>query len=162
LYKKNIELIKYVSTGVSGKKFVNDAVSSVYELLSHVKMLERKSDKLNELKNLTTQQLNIKNVFTVERVTLTCLAEKLRFLLYLDLSNDYKNDLVLKLDNKLSTNPILKSENNILNIFAKETSFERSLIEKLKNDLNNNKDLSSYFKLNIVEVNEYLTKSLFI
>jgi hypothetical protein len=99
----------------------------------------------------------------VERVTLTCLAEKLRFLLYLELSNDYQNDSVLKLNNRIEQVMGKKYKNYILNMFEDEISSERETIEQLNNNLKKiDKELAVYLKKNVAEVNEYLSKSLFI
>jgi hypothetical protein len=64
----------------------------MYEVISHLKKFRSKAAKINEFKKFNKQQLYVENTFSLERITLSNLVEKLRFLLFFDLKRDYKSN----------------------------------------------------------------------
>ena len=105
LYKENIEYIKYVNPWLQalreGKKLKSEQF--LYEIVSHLANFRSKSEKRNEFQKFNKQQLYVENTFSLERITLSNLVEKLRFLLFY-LKRDYKsnkNNIILNKYNEL-------------------------------------------------------------
>jgi len=167
LYKENIEIIKYINRWINYEVNETNLKSLFYEVFSHIGMLDKKGDNLDVLQNLTTQQLDVKSVFTVERITLTNLAERIRFLLFLDFADENKNHLLMRLSDMVDKS--IGRKNNPLPDYYKKYALLNinygDVVKKLKYYIENKEEdalLNYYLKQNLREVNSYLTKSLFI
>ena len=172
LYKENIEYIKYVNPWIQdnreGKENNKNRVTLLNEIISHLTKFKRKSKKINEFKKFNTQQIYIENTFSLERITLSNLVEKLRFLLFFDLKTDYQNqnNLMKRYNKYLSSNASMVDPdlNPFFDLNLNDEIIETKNIDKLRSIFDNSSDteIREFFRQNLFEVNNYLSHSLFI
>ena len=170
LYKENIEYIKYVNPWLQGfregKKIKNSQV--LYEIYSHLAKFRSKSKQIKEFEKFNKQKLYVENTFSLERITLNNLVEKLRFLLFFDLKRDYKNKknyTILKFYNKFFNERCIREEDNPLHdLNLNDDIIETTKIDELRRiwDSSSDEETRKFLKQNLMEVNNYLSHSLFI
>ena len=151
-------------TGTLKKKNKQNRVSFYYEVISHIAKFNRKSANKNEFKEFNKQQIYIENTFSVERITLSNLVEKIRFLLFFDLKNEYQNDIIKKLKEKLSPNIAYKEHDPFYDLIFNDDIIESKNIDKFRSIIDNssNAEIREFLRQNLFEVNNYLSHSLFI
>ena len=170
LYKENIEYIKYVKPWVQDYKegeAEENNLAFLHEILAHLAKFKNKSEKINKFKKFNKQQLYIENTFSLERITLSNLVEKLRFQLFFDLEkNEYQNKQVTKLYEYLTyILNIATDKKPLLDLNINDDKFETKNQDKLISIRSSKEDFiefRAFIKQNLSEVNNYLSHSLFI
>lgn len=169
LYKENIEYIKYVSPWSQAyRKGQNLEVKSLhYEMISHLAKFRSKSEKINELKKFNKQQLYVENTFCLERITLNNLVEKLRFLLFADLKRDYintKNNDILNYYKEWFDLRYNGVGNPLSDLKIYDENLETKKIDEFRKtwDSSSEKETKKFLNQNLIDVNNYLSHSLFI
>ena len=169
LYKENIEYIKYVNPWSQAyrKGHKLEVKSLHYEMISHLAKFRSKSEKINELRKFNKQQLYVENTFCLERITLNNLVEKLRFLLFADLKRDYintKNNDNLNYYKEWFDLRYNGVGNPLSDLNFYDENLETKKIDEFRKtwDSSSEKETKKFLNPNLIDVNNYLSHSLFI